>query len=59
MDTKPFTVDGYLDTVPEVGDAPGTARFQLIVSPTEDVVDDIFWCCTTCDPRIAYRRPAW
>lgn len=33
MDTKSLTIDGYLDTVPTPGDAPHTARFQLIVSP--------------------------
>ncbi|MQY40466.1 hypothetical protein SRB17_84990 [Streptomyces sp. RB17] len=54
MDTKPLAVDGYLDTVPTPGDAPGTARFQLIVSPTDDAVDDVIRSCTTGDPRIAY-----
>lgn len=54
MDTKPLTVDGYLDTVPAPGDAPGTVRFQLIVSPTDDVVDDVIWACATGNARIAY-----
>ena len=54
MDTKPFTVDGYLDTVPTPGDAPHTARFRLIVSPTDDVVDDVTWSCTTSKPGIAH-----
>ncbi|MEV6383127.1 hypothetical protein AB0M31_27415 [Streptomyces sp. NPDC051773] len=54
MDTKPLTVDGFLDTVPTPGDAPYTARFQLVVSPTDDVVDDVIWSCTTSDPRIAH-----
>ncbi|MFE8950104.1 hypothetical protein [Streptomyces sp. NPDC007856] len=54
MDTKPLAMDGYLDTVPAPGDAPGTARFQLIVSPTDDAMDDVVWSCTTGDPRIAY-----
>lgn len=54
MDTKPLTVDGFLDTVPTPGDAPGTARFQLIVSPTDDVVDDVIWSCTTRNPRIVH-----
>ncbi|MFI5689452.1 hypothetical protein [Streptomyces sp. NPDC051636] len=53
MDTKPLAVDGYLDAVPAPGDRPGTARFQLIVSPTDDAVDDVTWNCTTGDPRIA------
>ncbi|MFF0094618.1 hypothetical protein ACFYSF_32330 [Streptomyces canus] len=54
MNTKPLTVDGFLDTVPTPGDAPNTARFQLIVSPTDDVVDDVLWSCTTGNPRIAH-----
>ncbi|MFH9968374.1 hypothetical protein ACH4PR_44940 [Streptomyces mirabilis] len=54
MDTKPFTVDGFLDAVPIPGDAPYTARFQLVVSPTDDVVDDVIWSCTTGNPRIAH-----
>ncbi|MGX1127826.1 hypothetical protein RKD49_007942 [Streptomyces glaucescens] len=54
MDTKPLTVDGFLDTVPTPGDAPGTARFQLIVSPTDDAADDVVWSCTTGIARIAY-----
>ncbi|MGA5364174.1 hypothetical protein [Streptomyces purpurascens] len=54
MDTKPLTVDGFLDTVPTPGDAPYTARFQLVVSPTDDVVDDVIWSCTTSKPGIAH-----
>jgi hypothetical protein len=54
MDTKPLTIDGFLDTVPTPGDAPYTARFQLVVSPTDDVVDDVIWSCTTGNPRIAH-----
>ncbi|MER6374456.1 hypothetical protein ABT255_40235 [Streptomyces mirabilis] len=54
MDTKPLTVDGYLDTVPTPGDAPYTARFQLIVSPTDDAVDDVIWSCATSKPGIAH-----
>ncbi|MDX3698118.1 hypothetical protein PV726_49960 [Streptomyces europaeiscabiei] len=54
MDTKHLTVDGFLDTVPTPGDAPYTARFQLIVSPTHDVVDDVTWTCTTSKPRITH-----
>ncbi|MGW1675649.1 hypothetical protein [Streptomyces sp. NPDC002324] len=54
MDTKPLTVDGFLDTVPTPGDGPGTARFQLVVSLTDDVVDDVVWSCTTSNPRIAH-----
>lgn len=54
MDTKPLTVDGFLDTVPTPGEAPYTARFQLVVSPTDDVVDDVIWSCTTSKPGIAH-----
>ncbi|MFF7603454.1 hypothetical protein [Streptomyces mirabilis] len=54
MDTKPLTIDGYLYTVPTPGDAPCTARFQLVVSPTDDVVDDVVWSCSTGNPRIAH-----
>ena len=54
MDTKPLTVDGFLDAVPTPGDAPYTARFQLVVSPTDDVVDDVIWSCTTGNARIAH-----
>ena len=53
MDTKPLTVDGFLCTVPAPGDGPGTARFELVVSPTDDLVDDVVWSCTTSDPWIA------
>lgn len=52
-DTKPLTIDGFVYTVPAPGDGPGTARFQLVVSPTDDTVDDVVWSCTTSDPRIA------
>ncbi|MFG3268490.1 hypothetical protein [Streptomyces bobili] len=54
MDTKHLTVDGYLDTVPTPGDAPYKARFQLIVSPTDDAVDDVTWSCTTSEPGIVH-----
>ncbi|MEU0218551.1 hypothetical protein ABZ281_27110 [Streptomyces sp. NPDC006265] len=54
MDTKHCTVDGYLDTVPTPGGAPYTARFQLVVSPTDDVVDDVIWSCITSKPGIAH-----
>ncbi|MFD3622755.1 hypothetical protein ACFWWT_48135 [Streptomyces sp. NPDC058676] len=54
MDTKHLTVDGYLDTVPTPGAAPCTARFQLIVSPTDDAVDDVIWSCTTSKPGIVH-----
>ncbi|MEU4655066.1 hypothetical protein AB0G32_14200 [Streptomyces sp. NPDC023723] len=54
MDTKNLTVDGFLDTAPTPGAAPYTARFQLIVSPTDDVVDDVSWSCTTSKPGIAH-----
>ncbi|MEV5982854.1 hypothetical protein [Streptomyces sp. NPDC052114] len=54
METKPLTVDGFLDTIPTPGDAPGTAQFQLVVSPTDDVVDDVIWSCTTSKPGIAH-----
>lgn len=54
MDTKPLTIDGFLYTVPAPGDGPGTAQFQLVVSPTNDLVDDVIWSCTTSDPRITY-----
>ncbi|MDW8807548.1 hypothetical protein P1P68_22850 [Streptomyces scabiei] len=53
-DTKPLTIDGFVYTVPAPGDGPGTARFQLVVSPTDDTVDDVVWSCTTSDPRIAH-----
>lgn len=54
MDTKPLTVDGFLDAVPTPGDAPYTARFQLVVSPTDDAVDDVIWSCTTSKPGITH-----
>jgi hypothetical protein len=54
MDTKHLTVDGFLDTIPTPGDAPYTARFQLVVSPTDDVVDDVTWSCTTSKPGIVH-----
>ncbi|WJV51797.1 hypothetical protein [Streptomyces flavofungini] len=54
MDTKPLTVDGFLDAVPTRGDAPHTARFQLVVSPTDDSADDVIWSCTTSTPGITH-----
>ncbi|WP_069772186.1 hypothetical protein [Streptomyces sp. LUP30] len=54
MDTKPFTVDGFLYAVPTPGTCPGTARFELISSPTDDPADDTVFFCTTEEPRIAY-----
>ncbi|GAA2767526.1 hypothetical protein GCM10010103_65680 [Streptomyces paradoxus] len=54
MDTKNLTVDGFLDTVPTPGAAPYTAQFQLIVSPTDDAVDDVIWSCTTTKPGIVH-----
>ncbi|MEH0450147.1 MULTISPECIES: hypothetical protein [unclassified Streptomyces] len=54
MDIKPLTVDGFLYTVPAPGDGPGTARFQMVVSPTDNAEEDVVWSCTTSDPRIAY-----
>ncbi|MGW0538083.1 hypothetical protein [Streptomyces sp. NPDC003032] len=55
MDTKPLTIDGFLDTVPVPGTSPGTARFELIVSPTDNIADDAAWSCSTGDPRIAHE----
>ncbi|MFK0112537.1 hypothetical protein [Streptomyces sp. NPDC091217] len=54
MDTKPLTIDGFLYTVPLPGDGPDTARFQLVVSLTDDAADDVVWSCTTSNPRIAH-----
>ncbi|MEV6131932.1 hypothetical protein AB0M05_34965 [Streptomyces violaceusniger] len=54
MDVTHLAVDGYLDTVPTPGGSPGTARFQMIVSPTENAADDVVWACATSDPRIAH-----
>ncbi|WP_217239821.1 hypothetical protein [Streptomyces sp. AC555_RSS877] len=54
MDTKNLTVDGYLDAVPTPGAEPYTARFELVVSPTDDVVDDVIWYCTTSKPGIVH-----
>nr|WTB12140.1 hypothetical protein OG546_50180 [Streptomyces antimycoticus] len=53
MDATHTAVDGYLDTLPTPGDSPGTAQFQLIVSPTGTAADDVVWACATSDPRIA------
>ncbi|GGO98683.1 hypothetical protein [Wenjunlia tyrosinilytica] len=54
MDTKHLAVDGYLYAVPTPGARCGTARFELICSPTDDAADDTVLSCTTADPRIAY-----
>ncbi|GAA3381134.1 hypothetical protein GCM10020367_71210 [Streptomyces sannanensis] len=53
MYAKPFTVDGFLSAIPAPGTSPGTARFELISSPTDDPSDDTVVSCTTDDPRIA------
>ncbi|AVH61736.1 MULTISPECIES: hypothetical protein [Streptomyces] len=54
MDTKPLTIDGFLYAVPTPGTCPGTARFEVISSPTDDPEDDTVFSCTTEEPRIAY-----
>lgn len=54
MGTQHLAIDGYLDAVPAPGYDPGTARFQLIVSPTDDAVDDVTWSCITGNPRIVH-----
>jgi hypothetical protein len=53
MDTKPFTVDGFLYAVPTPGTRPGTAQFELISSPSDDPADDTVFSCTTEKSRIA------
>ncbi|WP_314223622.1 hypothetical protein [Streptomyces zaehneri] len=54
MDTKNLTVNGFLDTVPTPGATLYTAQFQLVVSPTDNVVDDVIWSCTTSKPEIVH-----
>ncbi|MFJ3673716.1 hypothetical protein ACIPSE_45465 [Streptomyces sp. NPDC090106] len=54
MDIKALDIDGFLFTIPSPGNDPGTARFELVVSLTDDLEDDVTWSCTTSDPRIAH-----
>ncbi|MGA5412057.1 hypothetical protein ACPCSC_32980 [Streptomyces lavendulocolor] len=53
-----LAIDGYVDAIPAPGTSWGTARFDLIHSPTDvdtlapDAPDTVY-ACTTGDPRIA------
>ncbi|MFJ4834438.1 hypothetical protein ACIP79_31695 [Streptomyces sp. NPDC088747] len=54
MDTRHLAFDGYLYTHPTPGDDPGSVRFQLVTSYTDDAADDRLWSCVTGDRDIAY-----
>ncbi|MFD7961316.1 hypothetical protein ACFV5J_10990 [Streptomyces zaomyceticus] len=53
MDTIQLTIDGYLDTEPVPGPRD-TARFRLILSPTDDTAQETVLHCITGDPRIVH-----
>ncbi|WP_331732430.1 hypothetical protein [Streptomyces sp. NBC_00989] len=49
-------LDGYLDdgTLPDGLAAEAPVRFQLVVSPTEDRIDELVMPCTVTNPELAY-----
>ncbi|GAB2606892.1 hypothetical protein GCM10027168_44680 [Streptomyces capparidis] len=54
-DPHEIVLDGYLDDQTLPGDEHGTiARFQLVVSPTEDRVDELVIPCRVVDYEVAH-----
>lgn len=50
----PIALDGFLDEE-TVGDQHGTtARFRLVVSPTDERVDEMLIPCSVTDPALAH-----
>lgn len=51
----PTVLDGFLDEETVPGDPHGsTARFRLIVSPTDDLADEMTLPCSVADPELAH-----
>ncbi|GHE34221.1 hypothetical protein [Streptomyces capitiformicae] len=50
-----IVLDGYLDDETLPDDLPDTpVRFQLVVSPTEDRIDELVMPCTVTNPELAH-----
>ncbi|MFD5814735.1 hypothetical protein [Streptomyces sp. NPDC127038] len=55
MDNLPIVLDGYLDDQTLPDDVHGTTTgFQLVVSPTEDRIDELVMPCHTTDPALTH-----
>ncbi|MEC3992069.1 hypothetical protein VSR01_00295 [Actinacidiphila sp. DG2A-62] len=53
-DTQGVVLDGYLDEEVAADDTVGTrARFRLIVSPTDELVDEMVLPCSVADSELA------
>jgi hypothetical protein len=53
MTTDGIVLDGYLDEEVAADDHVGTrARFRLIVSPTDELVDEMVLPCSVADPEL-------
>ena len=54
MTTEALVLDGHLDEETVPGDRHGTtARFRLIVSPTDERADEMMLPCSVADPAMA------
>ncbi|MFE2823474.1 hypothetical protein [Streptomyces sp. NPDC059271] len=52
-DTDLIALDGFLDEEIVPGDAHGSiARFRLVVSPSDELADEMILPCTATDPRL-------
>lgn len=56
MADDPIVLDGFLDdmTPPDTDDAHTTVNFLLVVSPTEERVDELVLPCTVADSALAH-----
>ncbi|GHB68068.1 hypothetical protein GCM10010377_68730 [Streptomyces viridiviolaceus] len=55
MDDTAIVLDGYLDDQTLPDDLHGTrACFQLVVSPTDDRIDELVMPCHVVDPELAH-----
>ncbi|WRZ96414.1 hypothetical protein OHB54_46555 (plasmid) [Streptomyces sp. NBC_01007] len=55
MDDPAIVLDGYLDDQTLPDDLHGTTTaFQLVVSPTDDRIDELVMPCHTADPALAH-----
>ncbi|MCR8945080.1 hypothetical protein NW249_23465 [Streptomyces sp. OUCMDZ-4982] len=55
MDTEPVVLDGFLEEETVPGDLHGsTARFRIIVSPTDERTDEMVLPCGVTDPELAH-----
>ncbi|MEV5620336.1 hypothetical protein [Streptomyces bacillaris] len=55
MDTEPVVLDGFLEEETVPGDLHGsTARFRIIVSPSDERTDEMVLPCGVTDPELAH-----